>query len=72
MTLAPGAETVTDGEKALALDLLGCLGPGMLVLADRNSQSWSLARAANPGPDLSVAKRGRERPTAGPERSRRC
>ena len=26
-------------------DLLGCFGPGMLVLADRNFLSWSLARA---------------------------
>jgi Insertion element 4 transposase N-terminal/Transposase DDE domain len=34
----------TSGEQALALDLLGCLGPGMLVLADRNFLSWSLAR----------------------------
>jgi hypothetical protein len=35
----------TDGEQPLALDLLGCFGPGMLVLADRNFLSWSLARA---------------------------
>ena len=35
----------TDGEQSLALDLLHCLGPGMLVLADRNFLSWSLARA---------------------------
>jgi hypothetical protein len=34
----------TSGEQALALDLLGCLGPGQLVLADRNFLSWSLAR----------------------------
>ena len=34
----------TAGEQSLALDLLGCLGPGMLVLADRNFLSWSLAR----------------------------
>jgi hypothetical protein len=34
----------TSGEQALALDLLECLGPGMLVLADRNFLSWSLAR----------------------------
>jgi hypothetical protein len=34
----------TAGEQALALDLLGCLGPGHLVLADRNFLSWSLAR----------------------------
>jgi Transposase DDE domain len=35
----------TAGEQSLALDLLHCLGPGMLVLADRNFLSWSLARA---------------------------
>ncbi len=35
----------TDGEQTLTLDLLGCFGPGMLVLADRNFLSWSLARA---------------------------
>ncbi len=43
--LGAAAGRYTDGEKALALDLLGCLGPGMLVLADRNFLSWSLARA---------------------------
>ena len=32
------------GEQTLALDLLPCFGPGMLVLADRNFLSWSLAR----------------------------
>ena len=32
-------------EQTLALDLLACFGPGMLVLADRNFLSWSLARA---------------------------
>src|SRR5258705_7373079 len=32
-------------EQPLALDLLGCFGPGMLVLADRKFPSWSLARA---------------------------
>ena len=32
-------------EQPLALDLLGCFGPGMLVLADRKFLSWSLARA---------------------------
>jgi hypothetical protein len=31
-------------EQPLALDLLGCFGPGMLVLADRKFLSWSLAR----------------------------
>jgi hypothetical protein len=34
----------TSGEQKLALDLLGCLDPGQLVLADRNFLSWSLAR----------------------------
>jgi len=33
------------GEQTLALDLLPSFGPGMLVLADRNFLSWSLARA---------------------------
>ena len=32
------------GEQTLVLDLLHCFGPGMLVLADRNFLSWSLAR----------------------------
>ena len=32
-------------EQPLALDLLGCFGPGMLVLADRKFLSWSLARS---------------------------
>jgi hypothetical protein len=32
-------------EQPLALDLLYCFGPGMLVLADRKFLSWSLARA---------------------------
>jgi len=31
-------------EQPLARDLLGCFGPGMLVLADRKFLSWSLAR----------------------------
>jgi hypothetical protein len=35
----------TAGEQTLALDLLACFRPGMLVLADRNFLSWSLARA---------------------------
>ncbi len=34
----------TAAEQPLALDLLPCFGPGMLVLADRNFLSWSLAR----------------------------
>ena len=29
----------------LAADLLGCFGPGMVVLADRKFLSWSAARA---------------------------
>jgi transposase IS4-like protein/DDE family transposase len=32
------------GEQTMALDLLPCFGPGMLILADRNFLSWSLAR----------------------------
>ena len=35
----------TDAEQPLAADLLGCFGPGMLVLADRKFLSWSVARA---------------------------
>jgi hypothetical protein len=31
-------------EQPLALDLLGCFGPGMLVLADRKFLSWQMAR----------------------------
>jgi hypothetical protein len=34
----------TAGEQTLALDLLGCFGPGQIVLADRKFLSWSLAR----------------------------
>ena len=34
----------TAGEQTLALDLLECFGPGMIVLADRKFLSWSLAR----------------------------
>jgi len=41
------------GEKSLALDLLPALGPGMLVLADRNFISWKLwSKAAATGADL--------------------
>ncbi len=36
----------TTGEQTLALELLGALGPGMVVLADRNFASWKLWRAA--------------------------
>ena len=35
----------TEAEQPLAADLLGCFGPGMLVLADRQFLSWPLARA---------------------------
>ena len=35
----------TDAEQPLAAGLLGCFGPGMLVVADRKFLSWSLARA---------------------------
>jgi hypothetical protein len=38
----------TDGKQTLAPDLLGCFGPGMLVLADRQFLSWSVARAVLP------------------------
>jgi Insertion element 4 transposase N-terminal/Transposase DDE domain len=41
------------GEQTLAQDLLAALGPGMLVLADRNFASWKLWRAAaGTGADL--------------------
>lgn len=33
------------GEQTLTLDLLPCFGPGMLIMADRNFLSWSLAGA---------------------------
>lgn len=36
----------SSGEQRLAQDLLGAMGPGMLVLADRNFASWKLWRAA--------------------------
>lgn len=36
----------STGEQSLATDLLGALGPGMLVLADRNFASWRLWRDA--------------------------
>lgn len=43
----------TVGEKTLALDLLPALGPGMLVLADRNFISFTLwTKAAATGADL--------------------
>lgn len=35
----------SSGEQTLAMDLLPALGPGMLVLADRNFASWALWRA---------------------------
>jgi Insertion element 4 transposase N-terminal/Transposase DDE domain len=34
-----------DAEQPLAADLLGCFGPGMVVLADRKFLSWAAARA---------------------------
>ncbi len=37
---------VGTGEQRLAEDLLPAMGPGMLVLADRNFASWKLWRAA--------------------------
>jgi hypothetical protein len=43
--LGAAAGRYTDAGQPLALDLLGCFGPGMLVLADRQFLSWSLARA---------------------------
>lgn len=36
----------TTGEQTLAWELVGALGPGMVVLADRNFASWKLWRAA--------------------------
>lgn len=43
----------STGEQALAEDLLAAMGPGMLVLADRNFASWKLWRAAaGTGADL--------------------
>lgn len=43
----------STGEQALAEDLLPAMGPGMLVLADRNFASWRLWRAATAtGADL--------------------
>lgn len=45
----------TRGEQSLAIDLLPALGPGMLVLADRNFLSWNLWRqAAATGADLCI------------------
>ena len=35
----------SSGEQTLAMDLLPALGPGMLVLADRNFASWALWKA---------------------------
>jgi hypothetical protein len=43
----------STGEQTLAEDLLPAMGPGMLVLADRNFASWKLWRAAvNTGAQL--------------------
>jgi hypothetical protein len=38
----------TGAGQPLAADLLGCFGPGMLVLADRKFLSWAAARAFLP------------------------
>jgi hypothetical protein len=51
--LAAAHGPCSSGEQTLALDLLGALGPGMLVLADRNFISWNLwTKAAATGADL--------------------
>ena len=45
----------TRGEQALAIDLLPALGPGMLLLGDRNFLSWNLwAQVAATGADLCI------------------
>lgn len=45
----------TRGEQSLALDLLPALGPGMLLLGDRNFLSWNLwAQLAATGADLCI------------------
>lgn len=57
------------GEKTLALDLLGALGPGMLLLADRNFISWNLwTKAAATGAGLCwrVPASFQPDPTGGP------
>ena len=62
----------TDAEQPLAADLLGCFGPGMLVLADRKFLSWSAGprlprdRRAHP-----VARLGVVHPKAGQGPGRR-
>lgn len=44
---------VATGERALAVELVGCLEPDMLVLADRNFHSFPLSRAfRDTGADL--------------------
>ena len=50
----------TDAEQPLAADLLGCFGPGMLVLADRKFLSWSQisGKGCAPGVKCRVAGRG--------------
>ncbi len=51
--LAAAHGPCSTGEKTLALDLLAALGPGMLLLADRNFISWNLwAKAVATGADL--------------------
>lgn len=45
----------TRGEQSLAIDLLPALGPGMLLLGDRNFLSWNLwAQVAATGADLCI------------------
>ena len=45
MLLAASYGPASTGEQTLAVDLLPALGPGMLVLADRNFASWKLWQA---------------------------
>ncbi|MHB8188581.1 MAG: IS4 family transposase [Dermatophilaceae bacterium] len=51
--LAAAYGPCTRGEQSLAVDLLPALGPGMLLLADRNFLSWNLwTKATATGADL--------------------
>jgi hypothetical protein len=61
----------TDAEQPLAADLLGCFGPGMLVLADRKFLSWSVARAFLATGAHPVARLGVVRPQTGESPGRR-
>jgi hypothetical protein len=57
----------TGAEQPLAADLLGCFGPGMLVLADRKFLSWAAARACAPAtPGASCRRCGRCSPSTRP------